>query len=161
MTKLLFAALFALALTAGISAQSLKPSDLKPLEGTKWIGTLTYLDYSSGKPTSIQSDVIVTAKGKRSWAFAFEYPREPKANNVEDYSLSNDGKTFGGETIISTSKKNGILTFITTKAGKDSDRPATIRHTFMIGKSRFSIKKEVKIDGEDDYFERNSYLWTR
>lgn len=161
MKKILFATLFALAVAAGLSAQSLKPSDLKPLEGTKWSGTLTYLDYSSGKPTSIQADLRVAKTAKRSWAFAFEYPREPKANSVESYILSDDGKTFDGETVTSKSKKNGVLTFVTSKVGKDNDRAATIRHTFTIGKTKFTIKKEVRIDGEQDYFERNAYTWSR
>jgi hypothetical protein len=161
MKKILFAALFALVIATLVSAQSLKRSDVKRLEGGKWIGTLTYRDYASGKPVSIRSNLSVSSKTPWTWTFAYEYPDEPKANSSDDVTLSENGKTFDGEAVVSRSKRRGSLTVVTTARGKDNDRPATIRHTYVIETGTFTVKKEVLIDGEMEYFERHTYAWKR
>jgi hypothetical protein len=160
----LFAVTIALSITASAQSAKISAKDLKPLEGSQWIGNLTYLDYQSKKPTSIKSNVTVTrnATDKLKWTFAMQYPLEPKANRTEDIVLSSDGKTFDGETVIERTKlPDGTLRIVTSKPGKDDDRPATLRHTYLVGKKTFSIKKEVKLDSETEYFERNTYSWTR
>ncbi|MBK8301902.1 MAG: hypothetical protein WBC19_09685 [Pyrinomonadaceae bacterium] len=160
----LFAVTIALTVTTAAQTAKISAKDLKPLEGDQWIGNLTYLDYQSKKPTSIKSNVTVTrnATDKLKWTFAMQYPLEPKANRTEDIILSPDGKTFDGETVIERTKlPDGMLRIVTSKPGKDDNRPATLRHTYLVGKKTFSIKKEVKLDSETEYFERNTYSWTR
>ena len=140
----------------------LVPKELKVLEGAAWTGTLTYLDYSSGKKTSIKSDLTISKLGERKWSFAFTYPDEPKANSKDDVLLSEDGRTFDGETVVERTKlKNGILRIVTSRPGKDNDKPATIRHTYLFSKTEFSIRKDVKLDGGTEFFERNTYSWQR
>lgn len=91
-----------------------------------------------------------------------QYPKEPGANKKEDVKLSSDGKTFDGENVIERTKlADGILRVVTSIKGKDDDRDATFRHTYLIGKKSFSIRKDVRFDGETEFFERNTYRWTR
>lgn len=154
--------LLALGCTIGTAAQSLKPSDLKPLEGGRWTGGLTYLDYRSGKPVTIRCDLLVGRKDPRTWSFSYEYPDEPKANSTADVSLSADGSTYDGETVTERGKAaGGLLRFITSKRGTDNDKPATFRYTYLLGLRSFSVKKEVRIDGTENWFERNTYSWTK
>lgn len=152
----------------GISVFSQTPTvsarDLKPLEGRQWTGTLTYLDYTSGKKTTIKSNIVVTRSSSDalSWTFEMYYPLEPAADGKDEVSLSLDGRTFNGEAVIESTKlPGGILRVVTTAPGKDDNRNATIRHTYLIGKRTFSIQKEVKFDGTDEFIERNIYNWER
>jgi len=162
--KLLFAAtlLTLFVLAAPAQSSKLSSNDLKPLEGGLWTGTLTYLDYSSGKRTSIKSNIAVARSGQRKWSFDFTYPEEPKANSKDDVLLSEDGKTFDGETVLEKTKlKGGATRIVTSRTGMDNDKPANIRHTYLISKTEFSIKKDVKPEGGSEYFERNTYAWRR
>lgn len=151
------------ALTA-FSQDSVTGADLKPLEGAKWVGELTYLDYSSNKRTSIKSDLTISRSMDKEgiWIFDFEYPLEPKANSKKDVKLADDGREFDGEAISERKKlADGTLRIVTTSRGKDNGKDATYIKTYLIGKTSFSIKKEVKIDGGSETFERNTYSWTR
>lgn len=154
-------ALALVVLTTGSFAQSakLEPKDLAVIEGSKWIGTLTYLDYSSNKKTLIKSNLTVSkaAGEKNVWIFDYEYPDEPKANSKDRVILSENGKTLDGETVSEVTKTK----IVTLKAGTDNGLTAIFRFTYEFGKDRFSIRKEVKPEGSVDYFERNTYSWTR
>jgi hypothetical protein len=64
-----------------LTGTSVKVKDFKPAFG-KWTGTLTYLDYSSGKPYTMPANVRISANpfNNRQIIFAFEYYKEPGAN---------------------------------------------------------------------------------
>ncbi len=155
---LVFGAFSAIAQTGPLSAD-----DLKPLEGSKWTGTLTYLDYRTNKKTSIRSNVTITRKADdpNVWVFAYEYPDEPKANGSSEAKLTDGGKTFSDGEVSEKKNAAGLLRIVTTKAGMDNDKNASFRYTYLIGSKSFSIKKEVRVDGSADWFERNEYSWTR
>jgi hypothetical protein len=155
-----------LAFVCSASAQSSRISakDLRPLEGKQWVGVLTYLDYNSKKTASIRSNIEVTRSKTDglSWFFELQYPLEPGANSRDTVKLSPDGRTLDGENVIERKKlANGVLRIVTVKAGKDDNRDAVFRHTYLISKSSFSIKKEVRFDGTAEFFERHTFVWTR
>lgn len=144
----------------------LKAKDLQPLVGGQWTGTLTYLDYGRNKKVSIPANLTVTAAAsaddKLAWIFEYQYPDEPKENNKETVTLSRDGKIFDGETVVERKKLDGgTLKIVTEKAGTDNDKKSLFRYTYLISKTSFSIKKEVRHDGEPEFFERNQYSWKR
>jgi len=148
------------------TAQSavISTGDLQIVEGPKWRGTLTYLDYSSNKKTSIKSELTVTrlAKEPAAWLLNYEYPDEPKANRSSKAQVLNEGRSFFGEDVIEKTKlPDGTVKLVTTQAGSDNDKRALFRYTYLINSRSFSIKKEVRIDGTDMYFERNTYSWSR
>ena len=166
MKKILFLLIVTATLVCTASAQVAKLSDkdLKPLEGKTWVGDLTYRDYTSKKKTSIKSNVIITRSktDKLAWTFDMQYPLEPGANNKDEVKLSADGSVFDGEKVVErTNLQDGMLRVVTTKPGQDDHRAATFRHTYLISKKSFSMKKEVKFDGENEFFERNTYNWKR
>lgn len=150
--------------TASAQKVSMKPADLNPLIGGKWVGTLTYLDYGSKRSTAIKSDILITRvdTDKLSWIFDLKYPLEPKADRKETVSLSKDGKTFDGEKVVErTREKGGILKIVTAAKGRDDDKSADVRHIYLIARKSFSIIKQVRFDGEAALFVRNTYKWTR
>ena len=142
----------------------IKSGDFKQLTAGQWKGRLTYQDYRSNKKASILSNLTVTEsnENKLSWIFEYEYPDEPKANKKSIVKISKDGKTFDDETVVERKKlSNETLKIVTTKNGTDNDKPSVFRYTYLINKKSFSIRKEVKYKGTQEFFERNEYSWIR
>lgn len=145
-------------------AARIEPADVQRLAGAAWKGSLTYLDYTRKIPVSIPSHLVVTradADG-RAWLFDYQYPEEPKANGASRITLAGDGSTIDGERVTERSVlAGGIVRIVTEKAGQDDGRPATFRYTYLLGDSSFSKRREVRLDGTAEYFERHTYSWTR
>lgn len=142
----------------------LLPEDLRRLTGARWTGTLTYTDYSSKRRVSIPSNLVVTERDgdATAWVFEYEYPKEPKANGKREVTLGPNGATFDGETVVERSSlEDGLLRVVTEKRGTDDDRAALFRFTYLVGASSFSVRKEVRHDGAEQFFERNVYSWSR
>lgn len=138
--------------------------DFRRLAGAQWTGTLVYLDYGSKKEVSIRSNLTVkqTAEGDAVCVFEFEYPDEPKANSEQTVTLGRDGTTVDDETVVERkSLDGGAVRIVTERRGKDDDKVALIRYTYMISRSSFSIRKEVRPEGASEFFERNRYSWKR
>lgn len=138
--------------------------DLQRLTGAQWIGTLTYLDYRTNKKISILSNLIVTrsAEDKLSWIFEYQYPDEPKANSKDTVTISKDGKTIDGKTVIErTTLAGDTIRIVTEKSGTDNDKSALFRYTYLLSARSFSIKKEVRYEGTTEFIERNQYSWQR
>ncbi|HEY0171983.1 MAG TPA: hypothetical protein VGB98_13255 [Pyrinomonadaceae bacterium] len=165
--NVLFTALLSASLLAALAwpqAACVRPEDLRRLTGARWTGTLTYTDYSSNRRVSIPSNLNVTVRDgdSTSWVFEYEYPKEPKANGRREVTLGRDGATLDGEAVVErTSLEDGTLRVVTEKRGTDNDRAALFRFTYLIGASSFSVRKEVRRDGDDRFFERNVYSWSR
>jgi hypothetical protein len=50
---------------------------------------------------------------------------------------------------------------VTEKSGMDNNKEALFRFTYVISANSFSIKKEVRYVGAEEYIERNQYDWKR
>ena len=138
--------------------------DLQRLTGSQWTGTLTYLDYPSGKQVSIPANLTVTqaAEDSLSWIFAYQYPDEPKANSKDTVTISQDGKTIDGEAVIErTSLAGDTLRLVAEKSGTDNDKQATFRFTYLLGSNSFSVRKGVRYAGTSEFFQRNQSSWKR
>lgn len=142
---------------------SLSAKDLGPLSGDLWTGTLTYVDYGSGKRTSIKSNILFGASTDRNtWTAEYLYPDEPKANSKATISLSSDGRVFNEQRVADvTRSQDGTLKFVTEKEGTDNGKKALFRYTYTLSTKIFSIRKDVKVEGSTEYFERNTYSWSR
>jgi len=147
-----------------LNRPKIKSDDFKRLTNGHWKGKLTYQDYRSNKKVSIPSNLTVTesSEDKLSWIFEYEYPDEPKANKKSIVKIRKDGKTLDDETVVERTKlPNETLKIVTTKNGMDNNKPAVFRYIYLINKKTFSIKKEVKYEGTQEFFERNEYSWNR
>ena len=150
--------------SVSLNEARIKRDDLQILTGTQWSGTLTYLDYRSKKKVSIPANLNVTpdAEDKWSWVFEYVYPDEPKANSREIVRLSKDGRSINGEVVLERiSLPDNTVRFVTEKKGEDNNRSAVIRFTYLLNAKSFSIRKEVRYEGEDQFFERNNFDWKR
>lgn len=129
----------------------------------KWEGTLTYMDYSTGKPYEMPANAELSridSTGK--FILHNIYPNEPGANSLDTITLSNDGKYIDDEPVISLNEENnGNVTVITEKQGKDGNenKNAIIRVIYTFGKNEFIRKKEVKFTGETAWITRHEYKY--
>jgi hypothetical protein len=149
---------------ASADPPSVREDDLRRMSGAQWKGTLSYLDYQTSRTTTIPSHLTVTrsAGDPRAWIFAYEYPEEPRANSVDTVVVAADGRSIGEAAVVErTTLPDGTLRLVARQSGKDNNRDATFRFTYLIGESRVSFRKEVMYEGTAEYFERNEYAWTR
>lgn len=163
-TSLVTLAALAFVIVGCAGPAKLAPSDIDQLAGERWKGTLTYLDYTSNKPTTIPSSLSVTRVQAQpsAWEFAFGYSDEPQADNRNTLVLSPDGRTFAGETVLERATlPGGGVRIVTTEQGKDDNKPATLRYVYTITPTEFSITKFVKYAGSESEIERNTYRWKR
>lgn len=130
-----------------------------------WKGSLTYLDYTSGKPFSMPAELTVTRIGKSDqFIFTNRYSQEPKANSKDTLTISSNGKMIDQETVISKRKgKEGNLEIVTQFEGKDGNNnlPATIRYTYTIGKTTFIRRKDVQFTGKTEWVKRHEFNYTK
>lgn len=134
---------------------TLKPTDLDSLAGKHWIGTLTYLDYGTGKLTPIETELVVTIKGPGAYDWTTSYPKEPGHNSTDVVLISADGKLLDGETVKERVQSTDGLKIITEKTGTDNNKAARFRYTYLIAQSTFFRKKEVCYEGQTNWFMRN------
>ena len=149
--------------TTHIQAQNtVAPDDIKSLIG-EWTGSLTYIDYSSGKPYAMPANVMVS-QGKNEYQLVlfYSYPKEPKANNKEKIKISSDGTQLNNHPVSAKKKLNNLQVEITTEyTGKDNNKAALIRNIYTLGKDVFIIKKVVKFENSEEWLERNIYSFSR
>lgn len=142
--------------------QVFQVDDLQALSDRLWRGELSYLDYSKNTWTNIPSNLRVTRSEQDPsvWLWSYGYDDEPHANAKDGLRLSSDGKSLGEEKVISRTRLHkGIIRIVTTMMGKDDGRDAQFRFTYLFNKDSFERKKEVKLNGADDYFVRHVYRW--
>jgi hypothetical protein len=161
MHKIFCALGFAAVSFLGLKAQTkIMREELQPLMGN-WQGSLTYLDYTSGKPYSMPANVEIKQIGRSNQLlWTLQYPDEPEANSTDTIALSEDGTQFDGEPIQEIRHDEDGTTRITTMIngvdGND-DRPALLRHTYTMNNDSLTIRKDVQFVGENNWIERHEY----
>lgn len=141
------------------------PSDFDLLQGGPWSGTLTYLDYSSGKSTTIRSTLQVTRAAEGSWKFAVGYNDEPHANAADEVHLEQGGRTLRSddsvEHVVRRTSSGNTIELVTEQSGEDNGKPALIRRVRTITRDEYSLAKFIRPEGQPDFFKRHEYRWTR
>lgn len=164
MNKLLIAILLFAGTAAAQDRVRVSVKDFKPSFGLLK-GSLTYLDYTSGRSFSMPANVTIRKEvaDKRRLILELEYPNEPRANGNDTVVISDDGSQIDGAAVITKERSKEGLRVVTEKKGVDgnNNKAATIRHIYLIGKTSFTSRKEVKFDGEDKFILRNEYKMTR
>ncbi len=139
-----------------------KESDFAKLAGKNWTGSLSYLDYSSGKMSSIPVGLNFDMPKGRKLKYAVIYPGETQYNATETIKISKDGLRINGHAVLSKSVETDGSLLITTKhQGKDNGKSAAIKTGYVIADNVFKITKDVKLAGSENYFRRNEYLFER
>lgn len=138
--------------------------DLQNISGS-WNGSLTYLDYSSGKPYTMAADIEIKRINRTNkFTFSNIYPYETSANSIDTITISKDGKYIDKEFVKSRCKlPNGDIEIITEELGNDGNdnKPATIRHTYTFSKTIYKNRKDIKFISETQWINRHEYSYIR
>ena len=139
-------------------------ADFNNLIGS-WQGSLTYLDYSSGKPYTMPANIEVSRiKNTNKFIFSNSYPNEKSANSIDTILVSKDGLYIDKELIKSRKKlPNRTIEIVTEQQGKDGNenKPAIIKHTYLFGTKTFKNIKEVKFLDEKIWIKRHEYSYKK
>lgn len=161
MVKIVLSSLFLFVFSVGYS-QSFQVKYLAKSIGF-WEGKLTYLDYSSVKPYSMAANITLSlTQDQKGFIMSYEYPKEPHANAKDTTFVK--GNLFGKDQIVAFKKEpNGDFQLITDVDGEDGNenKKAVLRHTYLLKEKQFSIVKEVKFVGTDQWIKRNEYQLQR
>jgi len=163
MIRFLFTILFSLRFIQ--TEPSVSVYDFKPVLGN-WKGTLTYLDYSSGKPYTMPANVSISidTKNNNQIIFSYQYPNEPKSNGSDTLQIKSNG-TMLDQATVSLKKINtdGSIQIETERNGIDGNdnKKAILKHVYLISSKQFINRKEVKFMGEQNWIKRNEYNFSR
>jgi hypothetical protein len=140
------------------------PKDFKNMVGC-WNGTLTYLDYSTNKPFSMPANMIVKDfKRSKNITYSLIYPKEPRANSYDTLFISKDGRFVNKEAISTRNRLHkDSIEIVTEMSGIDGNdnKTAIIRHTYLLGKNTYTVRKEVRFQGQTQWILRNEYKFIR
>lgn len=141
---------------------TITPDDLKPLLG-EWTGSLTYIDYSSNKPFTMPANLMVKqGKNENEFLLFINYPNEPNANSTDKIKISKNGSQINNNSVQSKQRlSDEKVEIITENFGKDNNKKALIRNIYILGKTQFVIRKEVKFENSDEWLMRNEYSYKK
>ena len=119
--------LFFVCFNLNINAQvTVSTNDFKILDNTNWEGTLTYIDYQSGKPTDVATTMQVKVTEK-TIEQNIQYVWEPDKNVKAITKIKRNGKFIGKQKVVSKIiKDNGSVQIITKAQGKDDRKKDNI-----------------------------------
>lgn len=151
-----------LCFVTNINAQvTISTNDFEILDNTTWKGTLTYIDYQSGKPTDVATTMQIRVSDKIIEQDV-QYVWEPDKNVKSKTKVKKDGRFLGNQEVISKIiKEDGSLQIVTTSKGKDDGKKASLFYTYIFNSENYKVTKEVQFADSDERFIRNSYTYTR
>ncbi|MCB9219831.1 MAG: hypothetical protein H6610_10285 [Ignavibacteriales bacterium] len=130
-----------------------------------WHGSLTYLDYSSNQPYTMPANVKVEQiSGTNNFIFTNIFPKEMGANSTDTLTISENGKMINKKNIRSIQKHENVNTEIITEyldVDGNDDKPAIIRHTYVVGDNILIMRKDVQFVKETEWIKRNEFSYTR
>ncbi len=136
-------------------------SDFALLEGEDWSGELEYLNYGREDRSTIPVRMVVREAKNGSIPYGFLYPGEEHKNAREKFRISKGGTQINGQRVTERYiNGDGALVIVTEGQGRDDNRAADIRFTYIIGENSFINRKDVRFE-EGEYFNRNEYRLTR
>ncbi len=146
----------------GLGQGIVKTEDIQIIIGN-WEGELTYLDYQTNQPYSLPANLnVVQGKSENKFILNNIYPNEPKANGSYKLKITRKGELLNKKVVKSRKVlDSGLIEIITEHRGKDNRKSALIRNTYLIGKKRLIIRKEVQHDKIGIWKKRNEFKYTR
>lgn len=136
--------------------------DFKIIIGS-WEGKLTYQDYQTNQPFTMSADLKVRqGKSENKFILSNIYPDESKPNGAYKLKITKRGELLNKRVVTSRKVLNsGLIEIQTEHRGKDNGKRAMIRNTYLIGKKRLIIRKEVQNEKIGVWKQRNEFKYTR
>jgi len=135
--------------------------EFRVLEGAPWAGELEYLNYGRDDRSSIPVGLKVDVLSDTEVQYALKYPGEAQHNAKEIFRLTAGGTELGGARLVSRQEEKGVLEIVTRGSGQDDGKLAEIEMVYVLSARSFTMRKNVKFEGSENYFNRNEYRFTR
>ncbi len=136
--------------------------DFRVLDGGEWSGELDYLNYGSDQRSSIPVGLRVDSIDSSSVTYSIRYPGEEQYNATEELTISDGGASIDGRSIVDRRQQaDGSLILTTEGKGEDDNRSADLQFVYFVSPGEFRIRKNVRFDGDAEFFNRNEYRYVR
>ena len=150
------------------AAPRLTSSDLALATANDWRGTLTYLDYSTGKAVMLNTAL----RGQMSRAdrlvlqFDYEEPNKSHVFGTDTLTVAPDGTRLrwdGTDFTVQARQwlPNQTLRLVLEGPGQDDNRPVLIRKTVLLSPRQLAVRKQIRLAGDTAFVQRNAYQFTR
>jgi hypothetical protein len=145
-----------------VNAQvTISTNDFEILDNTAWKGTLTYIDYQSGKPTDVATTMQIRITDM-TIEQDVQYVWEPDKNVKSRTKVKKNGRFLGNQKVVSKIvRDDGLMQIITMAKGKDDGKKASLFYTYLFNSNSYKVIKEVQFNDSDERFMRNSYNYSR
>ncbi|MDX1943008.1 MAG: hypothetical protein SFU99_20765 [Saprospiraceae bacterium] len=144
---------------------SVQIDEVKHLNGL-YTGTLTYLDYTSNERVEIpliancyiEKNKLIQEFTINEWG---RVVRQKESYEFKNGTIYADGALKLEEKEYNAATKEFRL--VLTERGKDGNqqKPCIFRYTASYANDVFTMTKDVKFDGENEFFNRNEYKISR
>ena len=146
----------------------LKQENLNALVG-KWDGTLTYTNYGDDETrVTLETRMEATFEWKKERIKFKLFYTEPNGEVKTGGQSLGLGKKSGTifynktyEVVESEVKAEEKWSITIQKEGKDNNRNSTIRHIIELNDDELTIRKMVRYEGTEIFFERNIHSFQR
>jgi len=167
MNKIIWTIGFAISICS-VSSQSVSVDDFSSINGP-WNGELTYTDYQDDQ-SKFSIPCRMEAKRKRNKICLLLTFTEPDGRQITDKTtvkfkeegttLMIDKQTYRVAQVMGADEGKELQITLMGE-GKDNNKPSKFKNMIVFSDSNFSMKKLVKYNGTEKYFERNSYVFRR
>ena len=142
--------------------------DLSMAQANDWHGTLTYLDYGTGK--SVRLNTAMRGQMPRAdqlvLTFDYEEPNKSHVFGADTLAIGPDGTRvrWDGTTFAVIARQMlpaRTLRLVLEGPGRDDNRAVTIRKTVLLSAQQFSVRKQVRLVADTAFLQRNYYQLSR
>ena len=142
--------------------------DLSMANANDWKGTLTYLDYGTQQTVNLNTALRGQMNRANCLILTFDY-QEPNKTHVfgtDTLIVAPNGThlRWDGTDFTVQAKQwlpDHTLRLVLEGPGQDDNHPVTIRKTVLLGPRQFTMRKQVRLEGDTAFVQRNAYKFTR
>jgi hypothetical protein len=160
----LLIAVFAVQPVVARKPVTISAKDIKNIVGC-WNAKLDYSGTIVRKPYTTHALVAGSQLGNaNTFRLVYSYTANAADNTADTISISKDGRKLNGATIQSKRcTKGGAIEITTEAAGFDHDQnqKVLVRQLYTIGKRTYTYKKQVKLQGQTEWLDRQLFTYTR
>ncbi|OUJ72933.1 hypothetical protein [Hymenobacter crusticola] len=143
-------------------------ADLKPLLRADWQGALTYRDYQNQQLVTLATQLSATETTPQVVTLNYVY-REPNGKQVrgaDQLRLQANGTQIEWDGLLMRVQQKRLLPrrvvqLVLVGEGTDNNQRATVRRTVLLAARQYSVRKEVRFQGDTTFLLRHEYQFQR
>lgn len=127
-----------------------------------WQGTLNYSGTIIRKPYTTRAELVVTSITNNNYQLVHKYPTgEIRYDTL--FISANEERINGAPVVAKQHMSNQNLELVTEAPGFDPDenKNVVVRQTYTINKENYTYKKQIRLEGQTEWLERQQFSYTR